>query len=294
MVTRAALAGRLAPVDRWTLGFVALLSLVLVERWPQLGEAGRPLLVAHLLLVAAPFLAVRARAAGPTGCFLGELYPLILTAALYTEVGLLNRAGGRANDLLVQGWEQALFGGQPSLEWIRAQPWPWLSWGMHLGYLSYYATLSAAALAPWARGRRYYTRRTVVLVMVAFYGCYAIFLAFPVAGPRYSFPEPRGVAKEVLPAVLASRLLERGAAWGTAFPSSHVAAALVASVSAGLAWRGLGLALVPLALVLSLGTVYGQFHYAVDVLGGALVAALVLAAGRPLTRGLSNRLESTL
>jgi membrane-associated phospholipid phosphatase len=129
--------------------------------------------------------------------------------------------------------------------------------------------------------------------MVAFYACYALFLVFPVAGPRYSFPEPQGVAKEVLPAVLARLLLERGAAWGTAFPSSHVAAALVATVSAGLAWRGLGLVLLPLAVALSLGTVYGQFHYAVDALAGAFVAALVLALRRPLTRGLSNGLEST-
>jgi membrane-bound metal-dependent hydrolase YbcI (DUF457 family) len=79
-----------------------------------------------------------------------------------------------------------------------------------------------------------------------------------------------------LAAVLTQRLLERAAAWGTAFPSSHVAASLVASVSA---WRGLkplGAPLVVLAVLLTLGTVYGQFHYAVDALAGAALAAAVL------------------
>jgi membrane-associated phospholipid phosphatase len=38
--------------------------------------------------------------------------------------------------------------------------------------------------------------------------------------------------------------------------------------------------LVPAALLLSLATVYGQLHYAVDALAGAALAALVLIAGR--------------
>jgi membrane-associated phospholipid phosphatase len=69
-------------------------------------------------------------------------------------------------------------------------------------------------------------------------------------------------------------------AWGTAFPSSHVAAALVAAGCAWRALRPLGMTLVPLALLMSLATVYGQFHYAVDALAGAALAAVVLFAGR--------------
>jgi membrane-associated phospholipid phosphatase len=60
-----------------------------------------------------------------------------------------------------------------------------------------------------------------------------------------------------------------------------VAAGLAASVSAAQGWRALGVVLVPTAVLLSLGTVYGQLHYAVDALAGAAVAALVLVLHPP-------------
>jgi len=54
----------------------------------------------------------------------------------------------------------------------------------------------------------------------------------------------------------------------------------VAAACAWRGWRPLGAVLVPAALLLSLATVYGQLHYAVDALAGAAVAAVVLIAGR--------------
>ena len=81
-------------------------------------------------------------------------------------------------------------------------------------------------------------------------------------------------------AVLARRVLEGGSAWGTAFPSSHVAVALVAAVCAWRGFRPLGALLLPAAVLLSLATVYCQFHYAVDALAGAALAAAALIARR--------------
>ncbi len=54
----------------------------------------------------------------------------------------------------------------------------------------------------------------------------------------------------------------------------------MAAACAWRGWRPLGSVLVPAALLLSLATVYGQLHYAVDALAGAAVAAVVLIAGR--------------
>ena len=41
--------------------------------------------------------------------------------------------------------------------------------------------------------------------------------------------------------------------------------------------RPLGLALLPLTVGLVVAVVYGQFHYAVDAIGGLVVAAAMLA-----------------
>ena len=272
----------LAPVDRATLAFLAIALAFNLARGPR--EWPLVLLLPAALGLAAAvaaFLAPRARRAGPLGRLVGEVYPLLLTLGLYTHVGLVNRAGGVAHDALVQRWEEAVFGLQVSLAWIRAFPAPWWSNLLHGAYLSYYLILAGTPLGLWAAGRRAAARDAVFLMMATFYACYAVFLAFPVAGPRYFFAPAANAATAAPVARLTHRLLETGSAWGTAFPSSHVAVALVA---AAMAWRGLrplGAVLVPLAALLSLGTVYGQLHYGVDALAGAFVAALMLLLPLP-------------
>jgi len=269
----------LAAVDRWTLAYAAAASLALALHWPLATPAAWLLPVAHVGLIAVPLLAPRARRAGALGGFLGTFYPLLLVTFLYSEIGLMNSCAGRSYDPLVQRWDLMLFGVQPSFAWIRACPSPWLSWPLHLGYLSYYILVPGPSLALWFSGRRPAARAAVLLISVTFYVCYAVFMLFPVAGPRYAFPLAANAATAIAPARLLQRLLDAGAAWGTAFPSSHVAVSLVSSLYAARRWRVLGVVFVPAALLLGLGTVYGQFHYALDALSGAALAALVLALG---------------
>ncbi len=271
---------RLAAVDRWTLAYAALSTLALALHWPVRAPWAPLLLVAQACLALTAFLAPHARRSGPVGRFLGDLYPIALVSFLYTEIGLLNLSAGRSFDALIQSWEASLFGMQPSREWIRACPWPWLSTLMHLGYLSYYVIVAVPPLALWFAGRRRSAQSLVLVIAATFYVCYAIFLAFPVAGPRYTFPLVANAATGIPLAVMTQGFLNSGAAWGTAFPSSHVAVALATSLKAGRDSRVLGWIFVPLAVLLTLGTVYGQFHYAVDALGGMLVAASVLICVR--------------
>jgi len=271
----------MSALDTATLLYVAVALVFTLTRWPS-DVPGAALLPLGLVLagVVAGVLAPRARKDGPLGALLGEFYALALTFAFYTHVGILNAARGVAHDALLQRLEQTVFDGLPALAWIRTCPWPWLSLVMHAGYLSFYPILVVAPGLPWLRGGRDGARHTLLLMMVTFYVCYVLFLLFPVAGPRYLFPLPENAATAQPVAAFVHRLVAGGSAWGTAFPSSHVAVALVAAVSAGWAWRALGAVLLPLALLLALGTVYGQFHYAVDATAGAALAALVLVLGR--------------
>ncbi len=267
----------LAAIDRVTLGYLAVAFAFTLLRGPRQPSVQITLVLAlAAATLVAGWLAPRARRGGPLGRLLGEFYPLLLTLGLYTHVGLVNGAAGVSHDDLVQGWELALFGGQVSLSWVRAFPSPAWSTLMHAAYLSYYVILAVSPLGLWLSGRRQAARRALLLIMVSFYVCYATALAFPVAGPRYLFPAATNAATAVPVASLARALLETFSAWGTAFPSSHVAAALVASLSAWRGWRPLGALLIPSALLLAVSTVYGQFHYAVDALAGAALAALVL------------------
>jgi membrane-associated phospholipid phosphatase len=264
-----------APMDVWILGYVGFASLILGLRWSYPIPSPGLLLLGHALMVSVVLLAARLRASRPQA-WLASFYPLGLLSPFYSELGILNVAQGISHDALVQVWEAALFGGQPSHDWIRAQPWPVMSWVLHVAYLSYYGIILGAPLGLWLGGRREAATRTVYRIIATFIVCYVFFLLFPVAGPRYLFPLAKNAATEVAPAVMTHDVLRTGSSWGTAFPSSHVAVALVAGVSATAAWPAFGVVLLVDAVLLTFGTVYGQFHYAVDALAGAVIALIMV------------------
>lgn len=203
--------------------------------------------------------------------------PLAAVPFLYAELPQLMRgAGGGFHDAAVQGWERALFGVSPALAMAARLPSRWVSEPLHLAYLSYYAIIYAPALALALRGRRRDFLVMSGLVCLTFAGCFIVFVLYPVQGPRYLWPGTHVPEGPVRSLVLA--LLERGSSRGAAFPSSHVA---VAVVQAALMWRYRipGRFLVSILTAgLALGAVYGGFHYAIDAIAGALVGAAVILA----------------
>jgi membrane-associated phospholipid phosphatase len=98
------------------------------------------------------------------------------------------------------------------------------------------------------------------------------------------FPAADNAATQTAIARLTARLLDQTAAWGAAFPSSHVAVSVAATAAALREWRALGLTLVLPTTLLTLGSVYGQFHYAVDALAGVGVGLAVVAGTRLVWR----------
>jgi len=275
---RRVVAQRFTAVDLATLLYVAIATGAVLAFSGGDHADWTWLLTAHALLVALVLLAPTARTAGPVGRFLGDWYPIFLLLGLYAEVGVVNLDLGFQHDQTIQRLEQWMFGSQVSYRWIREWPNALFSWVMHGCYLAYYAILCASPLGLWLSGRRDAARRTIFGVMAAFYVCYVVFLFFPVAGPRYAFDLAHNTATAVWPARAAQWVLDRGDSWGAAFPSSHVAAAVVAALCALRYWRALGLLLTPLTIGLVLSVVYGQFHYAVDAVAGLIVAFAVFAS----------------
>jgi len=275
---RRVVVQRLTSVDLVTLLYVAVATGAVLAFSRGDHADWNWLLTAHALLVALVLLAPAARASGPVGRFLGDWYPILLLLGLYVEFGVVNVDLGYQHDQAIQRLELWVFGSQLSYRWIREMPNPVFSWVMHACYLAYYAILCASPLGLWFSGRRDPARRTIFAVMVTFYVCYVVFLFFPVAGPRYTFELAHNAATAVWPARAAQWVLDRGDSWGAAFPSSHVAAAVVAALCALRYWRSLGLVLAPFTIGLVLSVVYGQFHYAVDAVAGLIVAFAVFAS----------------
>lgn len=237
-------------------------------------------------MTAIHFLARRPVPRNPVGAFVRLAWPVAVTPLFYMELATLNQLLFPGYfDAVVQGWEQAVFGAQVSVAasgWYDAR---WFSEILHFGYVSYYLVVPAALLGAWRFGGRNGLERTIFATALGFYLCYLCFAVFPVAGPRYEFARIDGPQTDGFFFQLVHGILERGSAKGTAFPSSHVAATVSAWLAAGRVDRRLLWTLAPFAVSLSLGTVYGRFHYGVDALAGLAFAFIaVLWAPRLMER----------
>src|SRR5690242_6451122 len=222
---------------------------------------------------------------------LRDLLPLLLGPFLYVELRWLIPGTGRPHhDALVLAWERSLFGGTPSSAWAPAMPWLPLSELLHLAYASYYAIVLVPPIVLYLRGRRPEFAATMLALTIVYGACFTTYLLFPVDGPRYLVGPANAPVGPVRTFVL--HLLEAGSSRGTAFPSSHVAAAVVASLCALTFQRRIGVVAALLTVGLAAGTVYGGFHYAVDALVGALLGVACWLVARRAWRSFSLARQS--
>lgn len=203
-------------------------------------------------------------------------------------------------DHLFAGYEQQLFNCQPALLFSKNFTNPVLSELMHLGYASYYPLIALVTLFYFFYRYKEFSR-TAFIILTAFFVYYVIFIALPVTGPQYYylaagldniangvFPNMHdffATHSESLPipgyrdgffyqcVVAAHDAGERPTA---AFPSSHVG---ICTILLFLAWRAknkkLFYGILPFFVLMCFATVYIQAHYAVDVIGGWVSAAII-------------------
>ena len=276
-------------IDKLFLGFLVVAGTVAAIRGPERPAAwwalgAYVLLAAMVLLLSRPGLGVFGRA-------LREVYPLLLLVPIYSSLDLLNGVDQvRVYDGMVRGWEQSIFGGQVSQTWWQANPSRFLSTLFHLSYFSYYLIIPLPLVWFAVTRDAASLRRSVLIIFATFLACYLWFILFPVAGPYYEFPRPAPWFVDNYPARLVYATLSTGSSYGAAFPSSHVAGTVAAALSGWLGSRRLGLLLLVPTVLLTIGVVYAQMHYAVDALAGALLGIIVSLLLARLTQ--DRRLES--
>src|SRR5690606_15448547 len=211
--------------------------------------------------------------------FLRDAHALLAIAPAYTIAGMINQSiFHRYFDDMVLGWDRAIFGRHPHQHLARIWPWGPLSEALHLSYWLYLGLVPALGFTLYFLRRHAAFRIVATSASATFFLCQFAFVLFPVLGPYYPFP-PVEAAGSVFPA-LVHATLDHGASVGTAFPSSHCAAAVVVTI---LAWRyapkvlAVGISLITIGILI--GTVYGGFHYAVDALAGLFVGGTMGIVG---------------
>jgi hypothetical protein len=253
-----------------TIALLALAAWPLWIHWRSTGDRGP--LALHLVILAIALAALPARAAvlRPVRDWL----PLVAVPFLYVELRWIIPVIGAAHrDATVVGWERVLFPSDPSATLAtRVHSLP-ISEALHLAYALYYPLIGIPPMLLFFTGARRKLAATTLALVMVYAICFVVYPLFPVDGPRYLHgpaPAPDGPVRAY---VLA--LLERGSSRGTAFPSSHVAASVVAALCALQHQRRVGIVAAIVAGGLTIATVYGGFHYAVDALAGLALGVAV-------------------
>jgi membrane-associated phospholipid phosphatase len=288
------LSRRVLPVDR----LVALYNALWLGVWAafvgRVSYAGW-LLAVHGVALVLPRLLAEARIRSRAVRGLRDLYPLLWLAAFWRELALLHgvthaRAFDReiaALDLRLFGWH----GSHLNLVWMPRMPYPWLSESMHFAYWAYYLLIALPPLAFLVRGRHDALRALVFRLALTYLACFAVYIVYPVYGPRLTLPPYTGPLAHGFFYRLVHASLQAGDSPGCAFPSSHVAGALTIAYAA---WRRVprwaGWLLWLEALGICVSTVYTQNHYPIDVVAGlAWGLALQVVVAPRAARWLAGR-----
>ena len=273
-------------VDYLMAAYLAATGVVALASTSSLGAG---LAILHLGGIAGVrWLAYRPLPTNRVLLFFRLFYPVALTPLLYLELAPLNQLHVTGYfDPIVMRWEEMIFGRQLAMVFGERFGSLWFSEVLHFGYFSYYLIVPGAAVAAYALKGPRALERAAFTIALAFFICYVCFAVFPVAGPRYDFPMLAGEPARGPVMQLVHSILESGSSKGTAFPSSHVAATVSAWLATGRESRRVFWIMAPFAVSLTLGTVYGRFHYGIDAGVGLLVAIVAYAA----TPWLLRRLE---
>jgi len=213
--------------------------------------------------------------------FLLDWYPAIAFPFLYKQVGVLAPAiGNWSLTGIIQRWEVGFFNGYPG-QWLSEQfSSIWLSEILHLCYFCYVLLLPAVGGYWYFRGRRHAFHQLIFLLSVTYYISFLFYILFPVDSPYYLFTPLAKPASSGFFYRLVHFISDRGGARGGAFPSTHVSASTVILLTALFHQRKLGYCLIPLVIGIYAATVYGRFHYILDVVAGLAMAGVIFAVFR--------------
>ena len=202
-------------------------------------------------------------------------YPHLFFLFCFEELGKLVH-------LVTPGWQDArliaadyLLTGVHSAVWLEQFATPARNDFMQFAYLTYFTYLLVVG------GILYYRRDwrgywSVMTYSAAGYAIgYGIAILFPIESPWFSMAGAWHGSLQGGPFTAAVNFIEHfGRVRGAAFPSEHVAGSVAALWGAWRHRRWLFWVMLPLVMCMCVSTVWGRYHYVVDVLGGMVTGTL--------------------
>jgi membrane-associated phospholipid phosphatase len=211
----------------------------------------------------------------------GIAFPVLCVLVIFDSLGwLVHAIHPRDIDPFLIRLDYLIFGGYPTVMLESVQR-PLLTDILQVAYSSYYFLPLSLGLLLKLKGREREFDKVVFFILLCFYLSYVGYMLFPALGPRYTMNHLQSSdLRGVLVAGPIQRFLNKlEGIKRDAFPSGHTAVVLVIS---GLAYRfhkGFFYLTLPVVTLLIFSTVYCRYHYAVDVIGGVLLALITFFIG---------------
>jgi len=211
-----------------------------------------------------------------------DFLPLGIVLFDYLTINVMVAIVGRpeADHWLARG-DAWIFGGQPSL---LLQPFitPLITEVLILAYSSFYFLPFTLALLLYLRGRRQQFDFVALTIITGFLVNYVFYVLYPARGPRYFLMDAYSVPLKGL--WLADRLVAafyRVPIVFDCFPSGHTAVSLITLFLAYRYHRRYFWLALPVAVGIIAATIYGRFHYVMDVIVAVpfSIGILLLSAG---------------
>ena len=213
-------------------------------------------------------------------------YPLPLYIFFFEELqGQVHAIFPGWFDRWLVAFDYSLAGAHPSV-WLARFASPALNDYMQFAYMTYFLDLFLLPMLLYAAREHAAFWRVMASTAVAHYSVYVISILLPIESPYYSLA---ALQTKALPGGYCTALIgliERfGRVHGAAFPSAHVAGAMVAILASWRYRRWLFWVCLPFFASMCVATVYGRYHYVADVLAGLAVGTFGFFVGGRLTEG---------
>ncbi len=211
----------------------------------------------------------------------------VIYVGIHWVVGPIHR-GWLADDALI-AIDRAVFGGNP-IDWFAAIASPWLTEITQVAYTMFYPLVVAVGAELYLRRAEADFQRFNFACACVFLGTYIGYLLVPAVGPRFTLYDFASIERD-LPGLLlttplrdfvnvgglvpvgASRSAALTLAHRDVFPSGHT---MMTLVSVWWSWRmrlGVRWGVTVVGALLVFATMYLRYHYVVDVMAGAALAA---------------------
>ena len=214
-----------------------------------------------------------------------SLYPVLLFIPFYLISGhQIPMFFNHFFDIYIINLENSIFGIHPTI-WFQQFNDPLFTEWMMFGYSFYLMLIPITTGWLYYSGKKAESEHTLTSLMISFYFCYILFSLIPVAGPRlamtdlYTVKFSGYIFKSITEAMEAGPMLHGGA-----FPSAHCSAATVMLLLSYKYDKKLFFWVMPVIITLYISTVYGRYHYPIDVLAGMIVGIFGIKLYHPIKR----------